>query len=598
MSRMKIVGAAAAAFFGVTLVASAGIVYPVETTPSWFDDPVSSLPNGTITSGANWNVPSGCEASKSNALNAIVFDADVESPLKYTPSGDASGLVALVNVTLDIDPNVAEPTTNGLELAQAALTVVTNTSLGQLDWWGLVKDGTSNRWERLSGNHPTEGQTYDVRIVVDNRAGEKKVQYSVGLSGSGSYKALYKGESVEDVWFDNPRDTSSVTSVAFAGAGKVASFSGNNICDAGATVSELSYENNGYDFTNGTISATVEFTNSSSGDHTATLTVFGMDGAPIDCGTKTVTSESLTPSWAVTNLAPGEIYGYAITVKSGDDVCVVKTNTFFAANSNLWFAVNSDGSTNNIAWQSGKEATYEDGHWTVSGDAAFDIVDTEPGSNAVSRVDTKYSFDTFIDSESLEPLDEESVGGIVAVEGGSWRAFTGSAWAVLTGGVTPNTNIDYVVRAEFDYVSATHRVRYFVKKASETAFVPLKLDGNDWIALAKNTTTSLQSVEMSGKGSVTSIEATVADKAVVEDVYGKKFATVWDAINNGTGPFRLLTKATLVPTGAVPTGKRFTIVKNGFSLNESEMGKWTLKDNGDGTYTLTLNQWGATYLFY
>ena len=591
MSKTKIVGAAAAAFFGVTLVASAGYAYTYEATNTWFD-------TVTYADLGVFSTPEGCEASVDGAK--IVFDADVTSPLGYDPTD--SGPVAVVNVKLDIDPNVAEPTTEGLDNAQAALTVVTNTSLNRLEWRGLVRDGESNRWENLYGDYyPTEGQTYDVQIVVDNHDTEKYIKYLVKGPDPLGYTVLTNSTGASRLL--NPKTNREyVASVAFAGAGKLTSLSGENVVNAGAEITTL---NNvaGFDFTNGTVSATVTF---AGGEHTAVLTVYDLGGNPTVLAEQSVTSgESI--SWNLSSLNAGaglnagEIYDYTIVIKAGTEECARTTGTFTAANWDEWFGLHaSPVATNNGEFASAEFATDK---WNISGEATFTITNKEPGSNAVSRVDTKYSFDTFIDVDSLDPLDNDSVGGIVAVEGGSWYAYAftnGSekGWAQLSGGVTADTNIDYVVRAEFDYISNDHRVRYFVSSDNGTTFYPLTLGGNDWISLTKTGTTSLQSVEMSGKGSVKDITAKIADEAVVVDATGKKFATVWDAIKNGTGPFTLLTNATLKPTGDMAK-MTFTIDKDGFSLNldRSELGKWTLVDNEDGTYTLS-KAGGATYLFY
>lgn len=595
MSKTKIVGAAAAAFFGVTLVASAGDAYTYEATNEWF----TTVNADNVNFNADWTT-NGCEVSI--AESKIVFDADVTSPMKYDPTD--SGPVAVVNVKLDIDPNVAEPETNGLELAQAALTVVTNATESRLEWRGLVRDGSSNRWEKLYGDYPTEGQTYDVQIVVDNHSNEgaeKYIKYLVKGPDPLGYTVLTNSTGASRLL--NPKtNKGSVESVAFAGAGKLTSLSGQNVDDAGASIATPT-EGLGFDFTNGTVSATVMFNNpSAGGEHTAVLTVVDLTGARVLEVSKDVSS-GVAVDWDISGLAPGKIYDYTIVIKAGAEECARTKGTFTAANWDEWFGLHaSPVATNNGEFASAEFATDK---WNISGEATFTITNKEPGSNAVSRVDTKYSFDTFIDVDSLDPLDNDSVGGIVAVEGGSWYAYAftnGSekGWAQLSGGVTADTNIDYVVRAEFDYISNDHRVRYFVSSDNGTTFYPLTLGGNDWISLTKTGTTSLQSVEMSGKGSVKDITAKIADEAVAQ-VGDVKFNNVWEAVcaagNNGT--VRLLTNATIVPTAAVPMGKRFTIDTNGFRLSydDSVLGKWTLVVNEDGTYTLS-KAGGATYLFY
>ena len=603
MSRMKIVGAAATAFFGVVLVASAaGVVYESEFSDPWFSVAAASA----NLSGSGWTKPTSCDAEVSDGK--IVFDADVASPLKYQPS-PSSGPVALVNVRLAVEPNATAPGTEGLSEAQAALTVVTNTTEGKLEWRGLVKGSSGAEWIPLEGATPTAGLEYDVRIAVDNDSvGEKRIKYSVSIAGAGVYVDL----STNGVsWLANPKtDKSSVTAVAFAGSGSVGDFSGASLEDDGASIALAENgEVKGFDFTNGTIKAVVTLpsVNPSGSTRTPALVV-------VDFASNTVTTNAASSlagneyTWDLSNLTEGGTYGYTLIVKSGDTVREMKSGTFASANwGPEWFGLQSSPSvaTNNGAFV---DAEFDpvSTKWDVSGDAHFDVADIAPGSNAVSRVDTTYSFETFIDAESLDELTD-AVGGLVAVSDndGSWCAYTGSGaqngWAALSGGIAPEANTEYVIRAEFDFLSSTHRVRYLVKKASDpdTAFASFALNGAEWINLpAGHTAGSLSSVGMSGRGYVKSISATVADKAVAQ-VGDVKYDNVWDAVlAAGNSTVRLLTNATLAPTGN-PGKKMFTIECNGFTLLEDLSGlsgKWHLTNDGNGHYTLLKS--GATYLFY
>ena len=601
MSRMIKVCAVSAAFFGVVFAASAASdFYPgAEATNTWFTASVSSWSTSggarsPLTEAQGWKDIGdfGGEAYATN--QTVVFETDAAEPLVYT--NGTSGKIALVNVSLVVDPNASTPSLDGVGDAQAALTVVTNTSQNTLEWVGLVRGATNPQWVSLSGSTPVAGEEYDVQIALDNRT-EKKIKYSVKASGAGSFSELSTNGVV---WLDNPKsDATSVSAVAFAGSGTIkGDFSGVSILDDGATVA-LDPEHAGFDFTNGTVSAVVTLPsdNSSGSTRTATLRLVKFDGTVQNYDAVTVTSGN-TIAWNLNDLTPGGVYSYSVVVKSDGVEREVKSGTFTAANwSDEWFGLHV-ATTNNGTFA---EAEFVTDKWDVSGDANFTITDVVPGSNAVSRVDTRYSFETFIDTDSLERLDD-AVGGIVAVDGGTWYAYTGvndpeNGWQQLAGGITPSAGIEYVIRAEFDFFSATHRVRYLVS-SDGTSFVPLTLNGNEWIALPAHATTSLTSVGMSGKGYVKSISATVADKSVAQ-AGGTKYATIWDAVRaiaNG-GTVTLLTNATLKPTGAL-SKKSFTITNGGFQLkvDESDLGKWRLIDNGDGSFTLMKP--GATYIFF
>ena len=261
MTRKKIACVAATAFFGAVLVASAGDAYKYEATNDWFTVEAGSV---DFTDG-KWTKPADCEAKVVGTR--IEFDAEADAPLKYTPA-DASAPVALVNLRILVTANATTPTLEGLDNAQAALTVVTNTTSGGLNWVGLAKVSDTTQWVPLSGAAPTAGDEYDVQIALDNRA-EKKIQYSVKGTGGTSYTILtYEG----DEWLDNPQSTDHVTSVAFAGAGKVGDFSGVSIRDDGAEITSTG-ETAGFDFTNGTVTAVVTLDDVGAGAHTAVLTV-------------------------------------------------------------------------------------------------------------------------------------------------------------------------------------------------------------------------------------------------------------------------------------------------------------------------------------
>ena len=589
MTRKKIACVAATAFFGAVLVASAGDAYKYEATNDWFAVEADSV---DFTDG-KWTKPADCEAKVFDTL--IEFDAEADSPLKYTPA-DASGPVALVNLHILVTANATTPTLEGLGNAQAALTVVTNTTSGGLNWVGLAKVSDTTQWVVLSGATPTAGGGYDVQIALDNRA-EKKIQYSVKGTGGDSYTVLTYGG---DAWLGNPQSTDHVTSVAFAGAGKVGDFSGVSIQNDGVIVA-LEPDEAGYDFTNGTVKAvvTIPQDNASSAERTAVLSVVKFDGT-----TQTYDAKSVTPGqtidWDLSNLTPGGTYSYTVTVRSGGSERAVKSGTFTAANWNddYWFSA-----TNNVV--SGglfdPGASFADGKWDVSGDANFNVTDIAPGSNAVSRVDTRYSFETFVDAASLEGI-EDAVGGLVAVNGGVWYAYTGAeggmdGWHALTGGIEAETNTEYVIRAEFDFLSSTHRVRYLVSDDG-VEFVPMSLGGKEWIRLARQTPGSLSSVGMSGKGYVKSISAKVSDRAVAES-NGVKYNTLWEALRNGNGTVTLLKNATLKPS-EISGGKfgPYTIIVGGygFVFDKSQLtGKWQFVQK-DGQWYLMKP--GATYIFF
>ena len=601
MFRKIAVGVVLSVFSGVhPLVVAAGVVYDAELTNGVWTAGVAALstaggPAVSLSGVTGWTVSAEVDAIATN--QTVVFDADAASPLIYTPASH-SGAVALVNVSLVVEPNASIPSTEGLGSAQAALSAVTNATSGGLDWIGLVRDGATNKWLALEGDHPVCGGEYDVQIALDNRDGQKKIRYAVKPSSSASYAVLASGGVA---WLENPKsDLTHVSSVAFAGCGTVGELSGGTLVDDGASITSIA-DARGYDFTNGTVTAVFGISSGVYSGKTAVLRVVNFADGTATEYVKDITGANPL-SWDLSGLTPGGIYSYTLSVKSGADVRAVKTGTFEAANmdSDCWFCakvVDSVAVLTNGTWATEPELASD--RWNVSSDALFAVSDLTKGSNAVSRVDTIYSFGSPIDRDSLDSLGTDVIGGIVAVsdDGGAWCAFTSDGWTLLAGGVVPETNTEYIVRAEFDFLSTPKRVRYSVARYGGSDFMPLTLGGAEWISLAIQTTGALQSVGMSGNGSVKSICANVADKAVILDTAtGIRYSTIWEAVKNGVGPFSLLTNATLKPTGDL--GKtEFKINESQFNMliDKSDLGKWRLFQK-DGVWFLMKP--GATYMFF
>ena len=603
MTRKMTVGAAAAAFFGTILAASAasGVVWNAETTNAWFAASTSSL--------SGWTTPTGGGTAEVVG-NTIVFDTEVSDSLKYQPTEGASGPVALVNVKMIVDPNASMPSTDGLSEAQAALSVVTNSQSGGVYWIGLKSDDNDScEWVPLDdgADGPTVGVTYDVQIAVDNHASEsKRIRYAVKPEGNAAYTILKIGGE-GDGWLTNPQSAkSSVDKVAFAGAGTITSLVGTNIVETIATVDSTTNEL-GYDFTNGTITAVVSVPSGDYSGKQVKLTVKGLDGTTTLVEQMKYIEQGYTSvelDISSSNLTKGGAYSYTVEILTNGVSCgEVKSGTFVAANwldGDYWFAAKNDGTITNGTFAG---ATFNNDKWEVLTNAQFVVNNKTDGEGKLTRVDTSYSFETFIDTESLERLDD-AVGGIVAVSNDtsvSWYAFTGdgdNGWETLAGGCTPVANDSYVIRAEFDFASTmpNKRVRYAVSSDGGANFSPFTLGGNEWIALAAPSN-GLSSVGMSGKGSVGSICATLANTAVATNSVGTKFDTLWQALSSKTEGITLLTNATLKPEN-VTGGKFGPFNKGDFEvfLDKSGLtGTWKIVEKNGVFY---LMKPAATYIFF
>ena len=604
MTAKTTVCTAVAVLASVIFSASAGDFYDNERTNNVFtvDAATADLDDPP------WTKPSsGGSASTDSGSDRIVIDTNLDDPLVYTSSA-ASGEIALVKALIVVSPNDETPATTGLSEAQAALTTVTNTTNNCLDWYGLVKVNDAAAWVALDGDHPVAGQTYDVEIALDNREGYKKIRYSVKGPVASGYTVLTSGD---ERWLANPQNKTSISAVAFSGVGSFGDFSADTVVNDAVTIASVG-ETAGFDFEGGSVTAVVSAASGSFAGKTATLSIVDFE----DGTTKTFDAVSVPNtgilSWdlsdKITTLTPGATYSYTVSISGGPSA----TGTFTAAN---WYGTQSDGSwfsataaggnpvTHNGAWANTylvpEPEVTNDTQYAIYGDASFQVSDKEPGSNAVSRVDTKYQFETFVSASALQVLDD-AVSGIVAAtneSGAAWYAYTDAGWQPLDAGApVPAVDTTYILRAEFDFKSSPKRVRYLVSTDDSGAtFVPLTLESKQWINLANQAKTTLSEVSISGKGILTSIYAEVADPSVAVDNAGVRYDTLWEAITSGTQPITLLTNATLSPNGL--SGRRkFRIIDNGFEVkyDNAASAKWWLHKKDDYWY---LMRFGGSYIF-
>lgn len=602
MTAKTTVCAAVAVLAGVIGSAKAGDVFPAETTNAWF-----SVDAGTanLDDTAKWTKSANCDAS-TNALEDVIYlDTDLNDPLTYRHDG-TSGAIAEVRAHIFVSANETVPLTDGLSDVQAALTTVTNSSTGYIDWYGLIRGGSGDpEWVALVGDNPTVGAQYDILITLDNRAGQKTIRYSVKTGGAAYTHLTYGGET----WLDNPKNNmSSISAVAFSGVGKFGDFSSDTIVSDVPSIGSAG-EVAGFDFENGSITAVVTLASGEYAGKTATLSIVDFaTGTPRADAVQSLTGDPL--SWDISDLTPGGTYAYTITIKDGETVRGTTTGTFTAANWNAdgsWFSATAAGGqpvTNNGVWadtyMTPKPDVTNEMQYAIYGDASFLVGNTDPGTNAVSRVDTKYLFETFVSTAALQELDD-AVSGIVAATNESgvanWHVYTGTGWTGLDAGApTPVANATYIMRAEFDFISATKKVRYLVSADSGASFTPMTLSGDQWINLVDQTKTTLSSVSVSGKGVLTSIYAQVADPSVAE-ANGTRYATLWEAIESNSGAVTLLTNATLAPTYDPANRRRkFRILNNGFEFkyDNAASTKWWLHEK-DGFWYLM--RFGGSYIF-
>ena len=541
--------------------AFAKVVYDAETTNAWFHVDMQNLTTADLKI-TPWTSPEKGDATADNGV--IKLDTDVNDPLTYAANPSADVAVVAVTVTATLNADYPEFTS----VPQAALTVYCESS--ETNWVGLVGDGEGDtQWVKFASPVPVVGRSYNVRIEFDQREGlPRQIRYLVDGT------VLSAGDG-GDGWYPNPQGTTAdnIKNVSFSGAGDIAALDGEDIEEVTSISFNTPTEGRGYDYTNGTVSATATILGYK--NVTAVLTVSGTDGEEVTVVEREVSQEG-DWSWDLNNLTQGGVYAYTIEAKVGGETVATTSGTFTAAKwpeaastgHSSWFGADASLPEEHREWggywdpeTKPSVAGETDKYYMVDDGALFSVDDQEPGSNHVTRVDANVTFETLVDLSALETDEDDVLGGFVAAKDGvtsQWMALTKKdeddklQWVVLTGDIVPETNVSYVIRAELDFISNLKCVRYLVSTGDvDGVFHPLTPAGatSQWIKLVSQDKGSLEGIELKGSGRIAKFEANVADKALAkvgDDEYDTMEEAL-DAADDGNTPISLLTNATIDP---------------------------------------------------
>ena len=280
---------------------------------------------------------------------------------------------------------------------------------------------------------------------------------------------------------------------------------------------------NGYNLTNAAI--TVSGSSSAS-----TIKILHTDGT------------DLSPAASQSVSSAGTIYlgkldaGVVYLIVDGSATTNSYVNGIFVSSTNALIEVfhsYASGTTenhSNMGWATGMGPnSTAGGYYVINGTSQLNNNNaTHLEAEKYLRVDTKINYSSFAEQDDLTSFDSDgSIAGIVAVSNGSettWRALTGaSTWTTLSG-ATPTLNADLILRAEFDFASASDRVRYKVS-SDGTTFTTLKNGGAEWLSMA-GSSNKLSSVMMTGSGGkIASVYGNIADTNMVA-VGSTKYATI------------------------------------------------------------------------
>ena len=344
---------------------------------------------------------------------------------------------------------------------------------------------------------------------------------------------------------------------------------GDAVCrwqDGALTVASIDKVANitGMDFTNGTVRVTMADV---AGTSVRLKVVDNATGRTVTTAAKTASDGAA--SWDLADvlggaLTPGLVYSYEVELLIGDETVAVRTGEFTAANWNVNFGAKVEGGESVVtggAWKAKPEI--REGAYCIDDDTSFGVTAETAGS--VTRTDLAVTFDWLQDVKWLKDDLGGALGAFSAVrdEDGAaqWMAFTPAGWVALTGAVTPEADVPYVIRIEADFLSVQKRVRYFVSSDGGASFAPLSTGGEAWMPFAAEKS-ALSEVGFAGGGRLKKMESRFADKSLAE-VGGVRYATVEEAVAAAGGnAITLLTNATFAPTRS----GRWLFVKGGFDM--------------------------------
>lgn len=467
----------------------------------------------------------------------------------------------MISITTSLTLAINEKTVNCTQLSVAAdATLTLNGDLAVTTAYisGTVAGGTLTVNGTLTGVNIAkltlgEGATF---VYVDTALGSSTaLTLGTALKIGGLDSAAIDTVVIDNAAI-NGKDVSMFTANPALPEGLMLSVNGNVlkvVKEPPAIEIEIDKDTMGYDFTNGTVNVKTTVMSGKSG--VLRLTVYDFDGSIRDAVNQEVSDSTTAVSWDLADLTAGGTYSYEIVINDGSKDIGTAYGEFTAANwgDDIWFGADASKGEGlrefNGEWEVAPAVDLADNVYVIEEDSVFKVAvgKQELGSNRVTRVDAKVTFESLVDGEVDVPADD-AISGFVATKEG-WKALADGAWVSLTGGPTPVAGTPYVVRAEVDFISDPKRVRYLVSEDDGVTFIPLFNGTAQWIALANTTKSLLAKVELQGSGRLAKFEARVADKAVAM-VEGTEYDSMEDALeaakDNGK-TITLLTNATVDP---------------------------------------------------
>lgn len=218
MIAFSIIGAGA-------LIASAATEKQVIS--DWFEATTENYnPNTHAVSGGTLAPKPDGDATLAVVNDKFEIDSDIDNPVTFTAAAAATDPQSKVTFTLDPAPvpSAVLPTSKKLIISEAkvAFAIVKGDPANSFKAWvgGGSTDDTTDAWVTLSGAQMPKSE-YTLVMDFDNRAGTKKVRFTVG-------ETVLTGTGATDGWFDYG-STAIAKNIDFVGSATFSSLVGKQI---------------------------------------------------------------------------------------------------------------------------------------------------------------------------------------------------------------------------------------------------------------------------------------------------------------------------------------------------------------------------------
>lgn len=457
------------------------------------------------------------------ANSTLSIDLPTNTVFQIVPDSTAGGNKKTYVVVDDAEftPTAVEDIDNSVVVdAQTALTVAYDEN-NATNYYAYI----TNSWVKLSGQDPVDGPV-DVTIELDySNDAQTNAAFKVG-------ETYLRSAADNAIWqFPISGTQRALDHIELAGYGKIHSVTTTveTVANVTVTPGTVTY---GADFTNVTITATVDGTGYDTANYTLTW-----NGSPVD-GYFTRTDNTITITAPIVFDGRDSVE-YVISV-NGNAATNQTTGVAYDRN---WITENKDsknqtGIWNPVSYDDAVAAVSDTSTYTANSCTTGDLV-TITFENLVYTELSDLSVTTPGGTQGAFALAETNLSNSVSTNfmilvkpENSDYVWTMAEWD----GGTPSTNVAYIVEMAFNYTNDTYSVKVngeYLRVNSGTEFP---------ICVTSTRTRYVEALEFRGSGTLTGIKGVDSIGYMAkDDAANRWYKSIDDAINSGSnGPFTIL----------------------------------------------------------